>query len=75
GTVSPYDAVTYLPLWARASYWFMLIVWQKELDEDLELVKNYIDWKASGHPDLKEWGIENNKKVEYRFSRSYYYKK
>ncbi|MEO0423515.1 MAG: LytTR family DNA-binding domain-containing protein [Pseudomonadota bacterium] len=26
GTVSPYDAVTYLPLWARASYWFMLIV-------------------------------------------------
>ncbi|MEM9384890.1 MAG: LytTR family DNA-binding domain-containing protein [Pseudomonadota bacterium] len=26
GTVSPYGAVTYLPLWARASYWFMLVV-------------------------------------------------
>lgn len=26
GTVSPYGAVTYLPLWARTSYWFMLIV-------------------------------------------------
>lgn len=49
--------------------------WQKELDEDLELVKNYLEWKASGHPDLKKWGIENNRKVGYRLSRSYYYKK
>lgn len=49
--------------------------WQKELDEDLELVKNYIEWKNSDDPDLSQWGLENNKKVGYGLSRSYYYKK
>lgn len=46
--------------------------WESELDEDLELVYNYIDWKNSGHPNLEAWGKEQNKKVSYNITRLYY---
>jgi len=39
--------------------------WMKELEEDEELVRNYIQWENSGHADFKLWGMENNKKVGY----------
>lgn len=35
--------------------------WTKELNEDLGMVKNYLDWKKSGHPNFAKWGQENNK--------------
>jgi hypothetical protein len=47
--------------------------WTKELEEDLELVKNYIDWETSGHPDFEKWGQENKKKTGYGITRTYYY--
>jgi len=49
--------------------------WIRELEEDAELVKNYADWKKSGHSDLEEWGEENNKVVSYRMARVYYFDK
>jgi hypothetical protein len=49
--------------------------WTKELEEDLELVRNYIDWKTSGHSDFEKWGQENNKKTGYGLTRTYYYEK
>lgn len=49
--------------------------WTRELEEDAELVNNYIDWQDSGHPDLVKWGHENGKKVGYNISRTYYYDK
>ncbi|MDR2841406.1 MAG: hypothetical protein LBV75_09175 [Paludibacter sp.] len=48
--------------------------WTNYLEEDLELVRNYIEWKKSGHPDLEKWGEKNNKRVCYGgISRAYYY--
>ena len=47
--------------------------WTDTLNEDLELIKNYKEWKNSGHPDLEKWGEENNKIVSYRLSRTYYF--
>ena len=49
--------------------------WTKELDEDLEIIKNYLDWKTSEHPDLSNWGKENNRTVGYNLTRTYYYEK
>ena len=49
--------------------------WTNELEEDVELIKNYIDWERSSHPNLVEWGKENNRKVDYYLSRAYYSKK
>ena len=49
--------------------------WSRELEEDLELVQNYIKWEQSGHPDLEQWGKENNKNVSYGLTRTYYYNK
>jgi hypothetical protein len=46
-----------------------------ELEEDLELVKNYIDWTNAGSSDFATWGQENNKKVGYGLTRVYYYDK
>lgn len=46
--------------------------WIKELEEDLELVKNYIEWKDSGHFDFEKWGRENNKQTGYKRARAYY---
>lgn len=40
--------------------------WTKELEEDLELVRNYIDWIVSRHPNFEKWGQENNKQTGYR---------
>lgn len=37
--------------------------WFAELDDCAELVKNYAEWKTSGHPDLVKWGEENKKRV------------
>jgi len=39
--------------------------WAKELEEESELVRNYIDWITSGHPDFGQWGKENKKKTAY----------
>lgn len=47
--------------------------WSRELEEDMELVKNYIEWEQSGHPNLEQWGKEKNKNVSYGLARTYYY--
>lgn len=49
--------------------------WTKELEEDLELVRNYIDWKSSGHADFEKWGQENKRQTSYGLTRTYYYEK
>ncbi len=49
--------------------------WTKELEEDLELVRNYIDWKNSEHPDFKKWGQENNKRTGNGLITVYYNEK
>ena len=48
--------------------------WRQELEGDLEFVRNYVEWKKSGHPDLEQWGNENNKRVDYG-TKAYYYDK
>lgn len=48
-------------------------IWTKEIEEELELIKNYIDWKKSGHPNFNKWGEENNKSIGYGLTRTYYY--
>lgn len=47
--------------------------WTRELEDDLEFVKNYIEWEQSGHPNFEQWGKENNKRVSYGLTRTYYY--
>ena len=47
--------------------------WTRELSEDLEIIRNYLDWKSSGHPDLAKWGEKNNRTVGYNLTRTYYY--
>ncbi|WP_343747377.1 hypothetical protein [Fluviicola sp.] len=49
--------------------------WTNELEEDLELVVNYMEWKQSGHANLAQWGAENAKRVSYGTTRIYYYGK
>lgn len=49
--------------------------WTKKLEEDLELVRNYIDWKTAGHSDFEKWGQDNNRKTGCSQTRTYYYKK
>lgn len=53
----------------RRAYWTM------ELEEDLELVRNYAQWHDSGHPDLVQWGLEQHKRVAYALGATYYYEK
>ena len=48
---------------------------KKNLEEDLELVRNYIEWKKSGHSDFNKWGEENQKSTGYGSIRTYYYTK
>lgn len=36
-----------------------------ELEEDLELVRNYVEWTDSGSSSFVTWGQETNKKVGY----------
>jgi hypothetical protein len=45
-----------------------------ELENYAELVKNYVEWKKSGHSDLEKWGEENHKRVSLGV-RVYYYEK
>lgn len=47
--------------------------WNKEINEDCELIENYIEWKESGHPDFDQWGQENKKTTGYNNVRNYYY--
>jgi len=49
--------------------------WFKELEEDLILVENYIDWQVSGNPSFEKWGEENKKQTGYGLTRVYYYEK
>ncbi len=46
--------------------------WQDELSYSENLIRNYADWKASGHPNLPEWGWENNRNVSSGIITSYY---
>ncbi|PXV61216.1 hypothetical protein CLV62_12549 [Dysgonomonas alginatilytica] len=48
---------------------------EKALEEDLELVRNYIEWKELGHLDFDKWGEENQKSTGYGLTRTYYYTK
>lgn len=41
-----------------------------ELDEDLELINNYIKWKESEQSDFDKWGEENKKTTGYNSIRS-----
>jgi hypothetical protein len=45
--------------------------WTKELEEDMELVRNYIDWKTSGHSNFEKWGKENKRQTGYGHTRTY----
>jgi hypothetical protein len=49
--------------------------WTDELESDLELVRNYVAWKESGHPNLMQWGAEQGKRVSYNGGTTYYYEK
>lgn len=49
--------------------------WTDELESDLELVRNYVAWRASGYPNLVQWGIEQGKRVSYNGGATYYYEK
>ena len=49
--------------------------WTQELEDALELVRNYVAWKASGHPDLVQWGREEQKRVGYSSDAIYYHEK
>ena len=50
--------------------------WISELEGYAEFVRNYAEWKESGHLDLEKWGEENNKQVSYGgISRAYYFDK
>jgi hypothetical protein len=49
--------------------------WTDELESDLELVRNYIAWKESGHPNLVQWGAEQGKRVAYNGGATYYYER
>lgn len=44
--------------------------WTNVLEEDLQLVRNYIDWEISGHNDFKKWGQENNKQISYSLTET-----
>lgn len=46
--------------------------WTNELEEDLELIRNYIDWQNSGHSVFEEWGKENKRLTGYGITRVYY---
>lgn len=48
------------------------LYWQRKLDAEMELVHNYIEWRASGHSDLVQWGKENKKNVASD-TKHYYY--
>ncbi len=45
----------------------------KELNQDLEIIQNYIEWIKSKHLDFEKWGKENEKRVGYNLTRVYYY--
>ena len=49
--------------------------WTKELEEDLEIVRNYIEWNTSGYSDFEKWGQENKRQTGYGLARTYYYEK
>lgn len=49
--------------------------WNKILEKLLEIIRNYINWKSSGHPDFEEWGHENQKLTYYWQTGTYYYEK
>jgi hypothetical protein len=49
--------------------------WTDELESDLELVYNYVAWKASGHNNLVQWGAEQEKRVSYNGGATYYYER
>jgi hypothetical protein len=49
--------------------------WTQELEDDLELVHNYVAWKSSGHPNLVQWGKEYKMRVSYDGGPTYYYQK
>jgi len=48
---------------------------EKDLNEDLELLYNYIEWKESGHSNFDKWGEENQRSTGYGLIRTYYYTK
>lgn len=48
--------------------------WAKEAGYYLELVHNYLEWKASCHADFEKWGQEN-KRITGLGQATYYYEK
>lgn len=47
--------------------------WLTGFEANLELIRNYIEWQTSEHPNLEQWGEENKRRVSYRLSQSHYY--
>ncbi|UPT66263.1 MAG: hypothetical protein M0D57_17565 [Sphingobacteriales bacterium JAD_PAG50586_3] len=37
----------------------------KEIEQSEQLIINFRDWKASGHSNFEQWGIDNNKPTSY----------
>ena len=48
--------------------------WTNIVEQYAELVRNYAEWKESGHLDLEKWGEENHKRVSSGVG-TYYYEK
>ena len=46
--------------------------WTSVLEQYAELVRNYVEWKKSGHSDLEQWGEENHKRVSSGVATYYY---
>jgi hypothetical protein len=46
--------------------------WTGILEQYAELVRNYAEWKESGHLDLEKWGEENHKRVSSGVATYYY---
>lgn len=49
--------------------------WVNILEADMELVRNYVEWQASGHKHFEEWGQENKRKTSCGATQTYYFEK
>jgi len=49
-------------------------LYTNSLEQYAELVRNYVEWKKSGHSDLGKWGEENHKRVSSGV-KTYYFEK
>lgn len=48
--------------------------WTEKLAYSLHLIQTYINWEASGHPNLELWAAENNINIDGAGNAVYYFK-